>query len=141
MMLMLLAVAGVGAYTAFERGLIPTVIRVPTSQEESVAFASEHINSIDKSLASQIRGLRETGWQPPEILGSVSSDIENATLSAAVNTTPGEVWQSFRDQGAQAAIGNVAKSAEVSVNTVSNTVLNEARYQYCLGVVQGYTQE
>lgn len=141
LVLLLVGVIGGGVVVAWQNGLIPTNLNVPSSQEESLAYASEQISSIDQSLATQIRQWREKGWQPPEILGSVSSEIDNASVSATITTTPGEVWQSFREQGAQAALGNVARSAEVSVNSVSNNVVNEARYQYCLGVVESYKQE
>lgn len=130
-----LVVLGLGA-VAVQRGFIALPGSNPDFSQDATAQAAEVVGDIDQSLASHIRQWREAGWQPPEILGSISSDVQNATLSATVSTTPQEVWQSFREQGAQAALGQVAQSAEFSVNAVSQNVVNEARYQYCLGVVE-----
>lgn len=138
-LLALVAVVGGAAMVAVKQGLIALPLPQADLQAEGAAQAAEYISGLDKSLATQIRQLRESGWQPPEILGSISSGVEGAaqaTLSATVSSSPQEIWDSFRKQGAQAALGQVVESAEVSVNSVSQNVVNEARYQYCLGVVE-----
>lgn len=124
---------------AVQKGLIALPSNLVSLRDQTTPDLSSSLTSIDESLAGQIRTWREDGWQPPEILGAVSHSVQQAgqsTISATVSTTPEEMWQSFREQGAQAALGQVVESAEVSVNTVSQNVLNEARYQYCLGVVE-----
>ncbi len=130
---------------AFGQGIalsLPAVTgsAVPNTQDLS-GEVQESVRGIDRSLASQIRHWREEGWQAPAILSAVTESVEQAsetTVSATVSTTPGEVWQSFRDQGAQAALGEVLGTTEVSVNAVTQNAVNEARYQYCLGVVDAY---
>lgn len=137
--LVIFAAGSVGV--AMQQGLIASPMNFTMSQGQSAEQATNYLAGIDQSLAQQIRDWRENGWQPPEILGSISQSVEqagNSTVSATVTTTPQEVWQSFREQGAQAALGQVAGSAEVTVNSVSQNVLNEARYQYCLGVVEAH---
>jgi hypothetical protein len=137
LVIVVFAVAGAGL--AVQQGLIALPGSLALSTPSETPAVAESLSSIDQSLAVQIRNFREQGWQPPEILGSVSESVQQAgqaTVSATVTTTPEEVWQSFREQGAQAALGQVVNTAEVSVNSVSQNVLNEARYQYCLGVVE-----
>lgn len=91
----------------------------------------------DKVVAQGIRDLAEGKWKLPEL---PQSGIGDASVSASVAVTPKEIWSAYRERGSQAVLDTVAQSAEVSVNTVSTKVLNEARYQYCLGVIEQYQQ-
>lgn len=97
------------------------------------------VKTVDQHVAKLIKTWSEEGVS----FGISREQVDqaaNATLSAQVRTTPGEVWQTFREQGSQAVVQSIAKNAELSVNDVSTKVMDEARYQYCLGVVDTYEQ-
>lgn len=116
------------------------------AQNSEVMLSSDvqsEVTRIDQQLAQKIRDFGEHGidWQaltsPPQVAGSLAK-ASQATISAQVSTTPEELWRTLREEGSQAVLGTLAKNAEISVNTVSTEVMNEARYQYCVGVVQQY---
>ncbi len=113
-----------------------------SSAEVPTEVRSE-VTRLDQQLAEKIRefGDRGINWEaitsPPQVASSLQQ-VSNATLSATVTTTPEELWRTLREQGSQAVLGTLAKNTEVSVNTVSNNIINEARYQYCVGVVEQY---
>lgn len=107
-------------------------------EEVSVSSARSVLNDIDSQLAQTIRSAADGGWQWQVGSEQAVNKLKAATLSAQVTTTPEELWQTFREQGSQAVLHSVAQQAEVSVNGVSVQAVNEARYQYCLGVVETY---
>ncbi len=119
---------------------------VTAQSDEVVSEVRSEVTRIDQQVADQIRRVAEEGiqlpdWsQVPEVASTFQS-ASQATLSATVSTTPEELWQTLRDQGAQAVLGTVAQNAEVSVNNLSTDIMNEARYQYCVGVVQEYERQ
>lgn len=142
--LVVLLFAGAGVAFAVQRGIIALPNSFISGKAVQETEISSSLASIDQNLATQIRAWREDGWETPEILGAVTQSVQNvgqASISATVSTTPQSFWDSLRQQGAQAALGDVVGSTQVSVNTVSQNILDEARYQYCLGVVQAHDSQ
>lgn len=108
----------------------------------SVAQLKDFGANLDREVASIIRQTASDGLQLPQIgEWSAVQNLTQATVSASISTTPEEIWKTFREQGSQAVIGGLAQNAQVSVNDISTDVMNEARYQYCTGVVQEYERQ
>jgi len=108
----------------------------------SVSQLKDLGTNLDREVAAVIRQTAENGIQFPQIGGwSAVQDMTQATVSATISTTPEEIWQTFREQGSQAVVSGLAKNAQISVNDISTDVMNEARYQYCTGVVQEYERQ
>lgn len=138
-MLVVILFAGAGVAFAVQRGIIALPNSFVSGKAVQESDISSSLASIDQNVATHIRTWREDGIETPEILGAVTQSVRNmgqASISATVSTTPQSFWDSLRQQGAQAALGQVVGDAQISVNTVSQNVVDEARYQYCLGVVQ-----
>lgn len=118
----------------------PASLQAARGVNEGVTLdsAKQVLQNLDSQLGKTIRSAAEEGVQFPQTGQNTLDSFKQATLSAQVTTTPEELWQTFREQGSQAVLQSVAKQAEVSVNGVSTQAVNEARYQYCLGVVEAY---
>ncbi|MCD8484690.1 hypothetical protein LRY65_04520 [Candidatus Woesebacteria bacterium] len=132
-------------YVAYQLQL-PDLTQAQTtapSMSVSTDAIQNEVKRIDQQIAAQIRKVGEEGIdfsmfsQVPQVASSFQQ-ASQATLSATVSTTPEELWQTLREEGAQAVMGSLAKNAEVSVNDLSTDIMNEARYQYCVGVVEQY---
>lgn len=124
----------------------PQLPQFSFAQGSSDSFDSAKIESevhrIDEQIAAKIRELSENGVNWNSLTDqSISTSLEKmsqSTVSATVSTTPEQFWKTLREEGSQAVLANLAKNAEVSVNSVSTNMVNEARYQYCTGVVKQY---
>jgi hypothetical protein len=137
--LLVILFAGAGVTFAVQRGIIALPDSFVFGKAVQETDITSSLASIDQNVATQIRTWREDGIETPEILGAVTQSVQNigqASISATVSTTPQSFWDSLRQQGAQAALAQVVGDAQISVNAVSQNVVDEARYQYCLGVVQ-----
>jgi len=135
----LIGVGGVLWYVAYRPQFpLASQARLPQVALNTTQLRSI-IQDVDQSVANTIRRTAEEGISWPSV-GSWSAvnNLSEATISAQLSTTPGELWRTFREEGSQAVLGGLAKNAEVSVNNVSTQVMNEARYQYCLGVVEEF---
>ncbi len=96
------------------------------------------VQSLDEQVAQMIRSPQ---WRSGSMDFSLPEMVQSAastTLSATFSTTPKEFWQSVRERGAQEAVGEVLTQAQLQAGAVSVDVVNEARYQYCKGVVSAY---
>lgn len=111
------------------------ILTVPEVSRQDV---SSQLQSIDKQVAAAIRTWSDSGFD----LGITRQldDAANATIAAEVRTSPAELWQQLRTEGSQAVMQSLAKNTEVTVNDVSTEVMEEARYQYCLGVIEAREQ-
>jgi hypothetical protein len=92
----------------------------------------------DKVIAQGIRSVAEGGIELKDIFPLDLNSLSQATLSAEVAITPEELWRQFRERGSRAVLDSVAENVEWKVNDVSAATVNEARYQYCKGVVETY---
>jgi len=100
------------------------------------------VTDLDHSIAKVIRKTTEEGISWPKVGSWLAvNDFKEASISANVTTSPDELWRTFREEGSRAVMEGLASSAEMSVNNVSTQVMNEARYQYCVGVVEQYEQQ
>ena len=95
----------------------------------------------DKVLAQGIRSLAEGEVELRDIFPLDISSFSQATLSAEVAVTPEELWRQFRERGSRAVLDSVAENVEWKVNNVSAATVNEARYQYCKGVVETFEKQ
>ncbi len=119
----------------------PTLSFAQLRRPEIRFSPQEFVKNMDTQIAESLRNVRENGLQLPEVGSSqVVNDVKNATLSATVSTTPEELWKTLREEGAQSVVSSLAQSANVSVNDLSADIVSEARYQYCLGVVDQHQQ-
>ena len=142
---MLVLAGGVLWYVAFQpenplasKANMP---QVPQVSVDTTMFRSM-ITNLDHTLAQGIRQAAENGISLPSV-GSwqAVNGLSEATISANFRTSPDELWKTFREEGSQAVLGGLAKNAEVTVNNVSTEVMNEARYQYCVGVVNEFERQ
>jgi len=99
------------------------------------------VTDLDHSVAQVIRQTTEDGISWPSVGSWSAVNLKDATISANISTSPDELWQTFREEGSRAVVESLANSAEMSVNNVSTQVMNEARYQYCVGVVEQYEKQ
>lgn len=100
------------------------------------------VANVDKTVAESIRRFSSGEVKLEDLIALPSIEqISEATLSAKVSTSPEELWQSFRQRGSQAVLEDLGGQIEYSINGVSATAIGEARYQYCLGVVEAYQQQ
>lgn len=107
-------------------------VNVPTNWRAAASLA-------DRTIAQGIRGVAQNGIHFDQIVPIEDfRKLGQATVSAEVSLTPEELWQTFREQGSQAVLTTVGNKVEYEVNGVSATAVNEARYQYCKGVVDAY---
>lgn len=95
----------------------------------------------DKAVAQGIRDLSEGKVQLGQLFPLDLTTIGQATLSAEVVVTPEELYRQFREKGSRAVLDSVAENVEWKVNNVSTAAVNEARYQYCKGVVETYEKD
>lgn len=102
----------------------------------------QSIASIDHQIAEAITKTAQEGIKLPEVNNLPKLDeVGSASISAQISTTPEEFWDTLREEGSQAVLSDLAKNAEVSVNNMSVQMMNEARYQYCQGVVKEYERQ
>lgn len=101
----------------------------------SLSPTSDVLEKLDTQIAGVIRKAAAGEISLPQV--NLESAMKS-TVSATLATTPDEFFRQLREEGAQAALGTVAESLEVQAGAVSTQVLNEARYQYCRGVVESY---
>lgn len=100
---------------------------------------SDTVRELDGQVANMIRtptsiDLSNLDFSFPQMV----SDATNSTISATFATTPAEFWQNLREKGAQEAVSTVLTQAQIQAGDVSVDIVNEARYQYCKGVVTSY---
>lgn len=107
---------------------------LPTDTESFKQTAAD----ADQALAQGIRSVAEGEVQLQDIFPFDLTDLSRATLSAEVAVTPEELWRQFRERGSRAVLDSVAENVEWKVNDVSAAAVNEARYQYCKGVVETF---
>lgn len=101
--------------------------------------AGQVLGDIDSALAETIRQVASGSVHLPSLpLSNWTERLSTATMSATVSTTPAELWQTLRAEGAAAVAQDLAQNAQVQVGNVSLDVVSEARYQYCVGVVDEY---
>lgn len=96
------------------------------------------VQQFDHELAEAIKNTAENGVDWPQFSTDQLKNWQQATVSAQVSTTPQELWEMFRQEGSQAVLDTIGQSAQVSVNDISAEMINEARYQYCQGVIEEY---
>jgi hypothetical protein len=138
---MLLAAGAVLWYVQY-RPAAPNFSQATTLPVISITQFKDIGTNLDHDIAEIIRQTAQNGIQLPQIgQWSAVQNVTQATVSASISTSPEEVWQTFREQGSQAVVSGLAKNAQVSVNDISTDVMNEARYQYCTGVVQEYERQ
>lgn len=99
----------------------------------------DSVRAIDGQVAGMIRtpsglNLNNLNFSLPQAV----TDATNSTISATFATTPAEFWQNLREKGAQEAVSTVVTQAQLQAGEVSADIVNEARYQYCKGVVTAY---
>lgn len=93
----------------------------------------------DKTVAQGIRNVADGGFDVEQFLPFDDFQrLGEATVSAQVSLTPEEVWRTFREKGSQAVLTSLGDNVEYQVNDISVSAVNEARYQYCKGVVEAY---
>ncbi len=107
-------------------------VQVPSFEQESIKSV---LGQVDTQVAGVIRGFGDGDFSLPKL--QVGSAMET-TISAKFSTTPDQLLKQIREEGAQAALGTVAKNVEMQVGDVSSEFVDQARYQYCKGVVESY---
>ncbi len=107
---------------------------LPSSTENLAQTAAD----ADRVAAQYIRQLADGQVSLPDLFPLDLDSIGQATLSAEVAVTPEELWRQFRERGSRAVLDSVAENVEWKVNDVSAATVNEARYQYCKGVVETF---
>lgn len=138
--LLLVVLGGVAtASKKFGDGLPITIAAPPVQLPQFSGGFQGIIHSLDEQGAELIRQASQgkMPWQNLNLSEKVT-EVSQATVSASVTTTPQELIETWKNEGSQAVLGAVASQAEVSLNGVSTAAVNEARYQYCLGVVKEY---
>lgn len=106
--------------------------QVPDNWRDTLAVA-------DKTVAQGIRNVADSGFDVEQLLPLDDfRRLGEATVSAQVSLTPEEVWRTFREKGSQAVLASLGDNVEYQVNDISVSAANEARYQYCKGVVEAY---
>ena len=120
----------------------PPLSSASVSSRFSLAEIKRVGSNFDHEIAEIIRTTAENGIKLPEI-GSFQAvkQVSQATVSATISTSPEELWKTFREQGSEAVLSGLTKNAQLSVNDVSTEVMNEARYQFCTGVVAEYERQ
>lgn len=109
------------------------------SNDPQLPDVSSSLKSLDKSGAQFIRRLAAGEVKPLESISEkVTTSVSDATISATLSTTPERVWQAYQTEGVSGALGELGGTAQVQVGNVSAAAAEEARYQYCLGVVESY---
>lgn len=104
--------------------------------------AREYIAKLDTQLADKIKKTAENGISWPKLPGSnVIEQASQASLSATYSTTPEKIWQDINQSGGAGVVQGIANDIELNVNDLSTQVIDEARYQYCLGVVEQYESQ
>jgi hypothetical protein len=130
--------AGAGAiwWVKTQGNDIPNVFA--STQQLQNLEVGDTVRALDGQVANMIRtpnfNFSDVAITWPEAF----TQAGNSTISATFATTPAEFWQNLREKGAQEALGTVVSQAQVQAGEVSVDVVNEARYQYCKGVVSAY---
>jgi hypothetical protein len=115
---------------------------IPAISTPALPSVKHTVQDFDQNLAEVIRDTAKNGVTLPELSSwSGLNQMAQSTISAQISTSPDELWQTFRQEGSQAVISGMAQNAEISVNNISTEVMNEARYQYCRGVVEEYERQ
>lgn len=138
----MIVLVGLGLFLVSQRGgVFSSSLKVPNVSVATTPLR-DMAQNIDHSLAQTIRRTADEGISFPRV-GSwqAVNEVGQATLSAEISTTPEELWQTLRQEGSQSVLQDIAQSAEFSVNDVSTKVMKEARYQYCVGVVDEYERQ
>jgi hypothetical protein len=116
---------------------IPSVFASSSSLDASQV--KESMAQLDGQVANMIRTPSAVNFEGLPFRWPESvTQATNSTVSATFSTTPAEFWQNLREKGAQEALGTVVSQAQVQAGEVSADIVNEARYQYCKGVVTAY---
>ncbi len=141
-MIALLIGAGMALWFSQYRPASPNLSQANEWSNFSLTKIQNVGSNLDHEVADLIRQTAKEGIKLPQVSNwSVVKEVSQSTVSATISTSPEEVWKTFREQGSQAVIGGLAQNAQVSVNDVSADVMNEARYQYCVGVVDEYERQ
>lgn len=133
----LLIAAGVLGVWLVQNSGLPTQVSAQSVSLPQKQAVLESLRGIDGQLAQQIRSFDTQSFTTFSLPQSIA-DASQATLSATFSTSPTQLWQDIRQNGAQAAVGTVMTQAKIQVGDISADVMNEARYQYCRGVVETY---
>lgn len=137
MALFLAAGAGVVWWVRTSGNDIPNVFAQKPSLDS--VQVKESMQELDGQVANMIRTPSAINFEGlPFRWPDAVTQASNTTMSATFSTTPAEFWQNLREKGAQEALGTVVSQAQVQAGEVSADIVNEARYQYCKGVVTAY---
>ena len=100
---------------------------------------SEQLKGADQAGASFIKRLAAGEVKPLEALPKqLPASMVEATISATLSTTPERMWEAYQSEGVVGAASELGSTAKFQAGNVSTAVAEEARYQYCLGVVESY---
>lgn len=140
--LILVAGGAVALWWVQFRPQSPEAAQAQTSLTEQIQFsqisegsAKDLLTQVDSRIAQVIRQVGAGQFSLPKF--DVGSAMDT-TVSAKISTTPDQFLKQMREEGAQAALGSVAQSVEMQVGEVSTEFVDQARYQYCKGVVETY---
>lgn len=136
--IVMILVGGGLLWLASQNPQMPSFLQASSSPDFSQVNVKETIQRFDHELAQVISDTAENGLTLPEVSYFKLENISQASVSAQVTTSPQELWETLREEGSQAVLKSLGSSAQVSVNNVSTEVMNQARYQYCRGVVDEY---
>lgn len=140
--LVLLGIAGGALWWVSAQPWAPPVLQArQPSVEVNTESVRTQVESVDRTLANIVRDAADGKFVASQTLWNNGvQQVQSASISAQFETSPKELWQTLREEGAQAVLKDVAQQTAVSVNGVSTEMITEARYQYCVGVVQQYEQ-
>ena len=97
---------------------------------------SQAMKAADSTVANGIRAAARGEIKLPSALTNPIHTVSSATISASIAITPQELSKLIQEKGAQGALSELTNRIQVSAGDLGANVIDEARYQYCLGVVQ-----
>lgn len=105
----------------------------------------ETFSNLDGKTAATIRQVAagQVSWNDliPDQVQGFAGDAQKATISAQVSMTPEEIIQIVRTEGTAGLLKRLSEKSTVTVNGLSSSAMEEARYQYCLGVVESHEKK